>query len=89
MLTDRYKKALQFNIEHVKGQSVALELDDPPRDRHGRILAYIRLPDGRLLNRVLLEEGLAIVYRRFKFNLKDDFLDTEQKARDKGRGMWH
>ncbi len=72
-----YHLAREFNINQVKGRLVTLTLDDPPRDRHGRLLAYIYLPDGRLLNRILLEQGLAAVYRRFSFRLKEDFLAAE------------
>lgn len=83
-----YQRAKEFNINQVKGRLVTLTLDDPPRDRHGRLLAYLHLPDGRLLNRVLLEQGLAVVYRRFSFRLKDDFLTAEADAVRNKRGLW-
>lgn len=83
-----YRDALQFNIDIVKGQLVTLSLDREPRDRHGRLLAYIHLPDGRLLNQVLLEQGLAAVYRRFDFDQKESFLAAESLARQGGRGLW-
>lgn len=83
-----YKKAKEFNIDQVKGQTVTLSLDDPPRDRHGRLLAYLHLPDGRLLNRVLLEQGFAVVYRRFSFRMKEDFLTAEEEARSNKLGLW-
>ncbi|MGK2945726.1 MAG: thermonuclease family protein [Desulfuromonadales bacterium] len=83
-----YRAAKQFNISQVKGQRVSLILDEPPRDRHGRLLAYVYLPDGRLLNRLLIEQGLAVVYRRFSFSMKDDFLAAETVAKRDGMGMW-
>jgi len=83
-----YQRAKEFNIKQVKGQKVTLSLDDSPRDRHDRLLAYVHLPDGRLLNRLLLEEGLAVVYRRFSFHLKEDFLAAEAEAREDKRGLW-
>ena len=83
-----YQAAKAFNIKQVKGQKVSLTLDDPPRDRHGRLLAYVHLPDGRLLNRILVEQGLAVVYRRFTFRMKEDFLAAEARARENGRGLW-
>lgn len=43
------------------GSEVELELDVAERDRYGRILAYVRLPDGRMVNRVLAREGYAQV----------------------------
>lgn len=83
-----YRRAKEFNIKQVKGQKVTLTFDVPERDRHGRLLAYLHLPDGRLLNRVLLEQGLAVVYRRFSFRMKEDFLDAEAVAITNKRGLW-
>jgi micrococcal nuclease len=83
-----YQQAKEFNIKRVKGQQVTLTLDDPERDRHGRLLAYLHLPDGRLLNRVLLEQGLAVVYRRFAFQMKEDFLAAEGEAKRNKLGLW-
>lgn len=83
-----YRLAKEFNIEQVKGKEITMKLDDTPRDRYGRLLAYVRLPDGRLLNRVLLEQGLAVVYRRFSFHLKEDFLTAEAEAKRNRLGLW-
>ncbi len=82
------RAALDYNIEQVKGQQVRLQFDGSHRDRYGRLLAYVILPDGRCLNRLLLEKGLATVYRKFDFSRKDDFFAAEQKARRSGLGMW-
>jgi micrococcal nuclease len=41
-----------------------------------------------LLNRVLVRQGLAVVYRRFSFRLKDDFLVAEDDARQAEVGLW-
>jgi len=83
-----YQEAKTFNIKQVKGQQVTLTLGDPERDRHGRLLAYLHLSDGRMLNRVLLEQGLAVVYRRFSFRMKEDFLTAETEAMKNKRGLW-
>lgn len=82
------RQALDFCIVEAKGKTVILTVDRVPRDRHGRLLAYVHLPDGRLLNRLLLEQGLATVYRRFDFDLKEEFLETEQAARERQVGLW-
>jgi len=83
-----YTAAKEFNIRQVKGKRVKLILGDPPRDRHDRLLAYVYLPDGRLLNQLLIEQGLAVVYRRFSFSMKDDFLAAEAAAARSGVGLW-
>jgi endonuclease YncB( thermonuclease family) len=46
------------------GDTVTLELDVQERDQYGRILAYLFLSDGRMLNEVLLREGYARLYTR-------------------------
>lgn len=83
-----YQAAREFNLRQIKGRRVRLALDDPPRDRHGRLLAYVYLPDGRLLNRLLIEQGLAVVYRRFSFTMKEDFLAAEAQAARSKVGLW-
>jgi endonuclease YncB( thermonuclease family) len=37
---------------------------------------------------VLLEQGLAIVYRRFSFRMKEDFLTAETEAMKDKQGLW-
>ncbi len=44
------------------GDTVTLEFDVRARDQYGRILAYLYLPDGRMLNELLLREGYARLY---------------------------
>jgi micrococcal nuclease len=82
------KRATDFLRRNAKGQIVTLTFDRDKKDHFGRMLAYVTLADGRMLNRELLREGLARVYRRFDFRLKDDFLRMEAAAQDAGRGMW-
>jgi len=81
-------EALRFNIEQTKGREVRLTTDRQRRDGYGRLLAYVALPDGRLLNRLLLEKGYAVVYRRFDFARKEDFLAAEAQAKRQGAGLW-
>jgi micrococcal nuclease len=81
-------EALRFNIATVKGKEVRLTLDHEKRDAYGRLLAYVTLPDGRLLNRLLLEKGYAVVYRRYAFRLKAEFLAAEAGARRAKVGLW-
>ncbi|NOQ51582.1 MAG: hypothetical protein GQ578_05130 [Desulfuromonadaceae bacterium] len=82
------RQAKQFNIRQVKGKRVCLEFDRQAEDKYGRILAYLQLPDGRSLNRLLLEKGLASVFRRYPFRNKEDFLTAEKNARGAQLGLW-
>jgi micrococcal nuclease len=82
------REGRNFLIANVKNRTVALSWEPESRDRHGRLLAYVTLPDGRLLNRLMLEKGYAVVYRRFDFALKEDFLAAEAEARRNKIGLW-
>ena len=82
------KQAKYYNIHNVKNQYVSLELDRTHRDKYDRLLAYVYLPDGKMLNRVLLQKGLATVFRRYDFQYKKDFLEAEAKARNGKLGLW-
>ncbi len=57
-------------------------------DRYGRLLAYVETPDGRDAGAVLVREGLARVYRKFRVSRKERYLALEDEARRAGRGLW-
>ena len=71
------------------GTVVYLETDIQPRDRYGRLLAYVYLPDGRMLNEVLVREGYATVYT-FPPNVRyaDRFVELQRRAMEEGKGLW-
>jgi micrococcal nuclease len=56
-----YAPASRATAELALGRMIQLEADatQAARDRFGRTLAYVRLPDGRDLGEVLLRRGLA------------------------------
>jgi endonuclease YncB( thermonuclease family) len=59
-------------------------------DRYCRKLAYVRLRDGRDLGEVLLEAGLARMYRfgNELFDRLSRYLNAEDEARQARRGVW-
>jgi endonuclease YncB( thermonuclease family) len=56
------------------------------RDRHGRVLAEARLPDGRSLNQELVRVGFAWWFRRYSSDVTLAGLEAE--ARSARRGLW-
>ena len=68
---------------------LCLERDVSELDRFGRLLRYAWLPDGRLVNEVLVAEGLAVV-DTFPPDVKyvDRFLAAQSSAREAGLGQW-
>jgi micrococcal nuclease len=72
------------------GTVVRLERDVEARDRYDRLLAYvIRDEDDVLVNRLLVEEGLAEAIS-YPPNLahQDELDHAEAEARAAGRGLW-
>ncbi len=84
------KKATTFvkSVLH-KGNEVTLKYDVERRDRYGRLLAYVYLGDGRMLNDVIIGNGYAApltIAPNVKY--KDRFLKSYQNARNKKLGLW-
>ncbi len=73
-----------------EGTEVRLERDAEPRDRYGRLLAYVyRADDDLLVNLELVEQGYAdaVTYGDNEA-LYDEMVAAEARARDGGRGLW-
>ena len=58
------------------------------RDKFGRLLRYVYLPDGTLINEELVRSGFATLYRGAEFEKQDLFLRLESQARELGIGLW-
>lgn len=71
-------------------EKVHVYLDQGGRTRgyYGRLLAYVRLPDGRFLNEALLAEGFAYADLRFPHSLYNKYKQLEAIARNHKRGLW-
>jgi micrococcal nuclease len=71
------------------GDRVTLELDVQTEDKYGRTLAYIYLPDGSMLNELMVKEGYAKVMT-IPPNVKyqERFIEAEKYARENQRGIW-
>jgi micrococcal nuclease len=72
------------------GAEVVLESDPDvaQRDQYGRLLAYLRLPDGRQAGAVMVAEGLARVFRRCGCGQLAELSRLERQARARGLGFW-
>lgn len=71
------------------GSEIRLELDKESRDERGRLLAYVFLPDGRMVNEMLIRQGYAflkpsVVNRRHSARLRS----AESIARQQQLGVW-
>jgi micrococcal nuclease len=71
------------------GSEIRLELDEQPRDGRGRLLAYVFLADGRMVNEMLIRQGYAFLKpsvenRRHGARLRA----AESIAREQRLGVW-
>ncbi len=59
------------------------------RDRYGRLLGYVFLSNGKMLNEEIVKAGYAIVMT-IPPNVKhqDRFLRAYKQARERKRGLW-
>ncbi len=77
-------RARQITAGLVFGRIVTVR--EKGRDRYGRTLAEIVLPDGRILNRELVASGFAWHYKRYSSDL--GLARLEETARAQKRGLW-
>ena len=82
------KEASDFVKELVSGLSVRLEYDHEKKDKYGRTLAYVYLPDGRCLNEEIIRRGYGFAYTRFPFLYLVKYRQIEAQARAEGLGLW-
>jgi micrococcal nuclease len=71
-----------------KTVTIYLETDKNTRDRYGRLLAYVQLPDKTFLNERLLSEGYGYADLRFRHGLYNKYQQLESAARSQKRGLW-
>jgi len=83
------KEASEFTRQMIEGKAVVLEYDWKRRDRYGRLLAYVYLPDGIFLNAEIIKEGYGFAYTRYPFKYLDEFRSYEREARESGIGLWN
>jgi len=68
-------EAAAFTRRACEGNTVRLELAPRrTRDRYRRLLAYVFLPDGRLLNRELVRLGFGYADPRYRHPYREEFL---------------
>jgi micrococcal nuclease len=83
------RRAQYWNLRLVEGRRVRLELDTLPRDRQGRLLAYVFTQEGTFVNAWLIEFGFAEADARPpNLRYQSDFGRLEREARAKARGLW-
>lgn len=83
-------QAADFTRNLIGRNSVRLQADplDTNRDRYGRLLRYVYLPDGRLVEAELINNGYGFAYTLFPFGKKSEFAADMQTAQSDKKGLW-
>jgi micrococcal nuclease len=83
-------EASEFTRKLCENQQVTVLLDTvaEQRDRYGRLLAHIRLPDGSILGQRLIAEGYGYADLRFEQSSYDEYAQSQEQAIREKRGLW-
>lgn len=78
-----------INSQQVGLQQVGLRKDVSESDRYGRLLRYVYLKDGTMVNAQLVQDGYAVV-ASFPPDVLyiDHFRQLENQARSTSKGLW-
>ena len=86
-----FGKAASAHTKEMIGSSpIRLEADptNSNRDRYKRLLRYVYLPDGTLVNARIIQDGYGFAYVGFPFQKMEDFRSYEREARQQNKGLW-
>ncbi len=78
-----------FNLHLVGNTRVRLEFDRQKRDPHGRLLAYVFLENGDMVNALLVRRGFArVMVKRPNLKYFSLLLDDQRLAMAENLGIW-
>lgn len=82
--------AAAFTKATIGSSGVRLEADptNSNRDVYDRLLRYVYVPDGRLINLEIIKQGYGFAYVSFPFTKLDEFRAAQVEAREASRGLW-
>lgn len=82
--------AAAYTKNLIGEQPVRLASDEQntDRDRYDRLLRYVYLPDGTLVNQKLIENGYGFYYPYFPFTLREEFAAAQKQAQQQHKGLW-
>ncbi len=83
------EEAKRYNAKLLKGKRVRLEYAKERYDRYGRVLAYVFLPDGTMVNEAMVAAGLAYVcYNPPNDRYISRLLAAQRRAIEARRGIF-
>lgn len=85
------KEASAFTKSLLENKDVHIEADSSQdnRDKYGRLLRYVFLSDGTLLNQEIIAEGYGHEYTyHTPHKYQNEFRTAERSARESKKGLW-
>ena len=84
------EEATRFARQLAMDKEVTVLIDPigDVRDRYGRLLAYLRLPDGTTLNEQLVRTGHGYADLRFTHSEFEKYVQLQEDAIRQGVGLW-
>jgi endonuclease YncB( thermonuclease family) len=83
------KIALKFTKKMTEGKRIRLEFGEEPKDKYGRLQAYVFLENGTFVNAEIIRQGYGrAVERGGNAKYFELFKQLEKEARDNRRGFW-
>lgn len=85
------RAATAFTAKLLTNKQVRLEADssNSNRDRYQRLLRYVYLPDGTLVNLEIVAQGYGFAYTAFPLSKSEEFELAEDNARLNNLGLWN
>jgi micrococcal nuclease len=80
-----YRNAKEFTRELVAGKTVKI-IHNAEFDRYGRLIGEILMDDGTCINKKIVENGLAIHFKKYSKSI--EYAELEQKAISLKLGIW-
>ncbi|MHC4836111.1 MAG: thermonuclease family protein [Planctomycetota bacterium] len=83
-------EATAFTTKSALGKQVTIHLDTNSdiRDRYGRLLAYVLLSDGKVLNAELIVKGYGYAYLNYPHSEFSAYQALMQQAIENKAGLW-
>lgn len=82
--------AAAYTKHLISNNKVRLQADSKStnRDRYNRLLRYVYLPDGQMVETALIQNGYGFAYLDFPFDMSGDFAKYQDQARAASKGLW-
>ena len=78
-------QAAEFTGKLVSDKTVEVYLDT---DKYNRLLAYIKLDDGKILNEELIRQGFAYADLRFRHSYYNKYQQLQAATKSTKKGLW-